>query len=175
MKKIDCKNWKDCGNSTGGCCELNKFGGKPSFGTCLLACEDYQGDQKIKDFIDMSPPDPPSPPDLPSLRKRATNYLGFLFRKTAAKMKGLETQVTQEVFDKRIAICRTDICRKRRVVLQDDGDGNEYEIESCAECGCPYMKKLWEATEECPLSFWDAEVDREKKKPSFMSVNLKDD
>lgn len=33
---IDCKHWRDCGVSGGGCCALQRFGGTPSHGCCAM-------------------------------------------------------------------------------------------------------------------------------------------
>lgn len=35
---IPCEHWRDCGIRHGGCCAIGKYGGKPSNGTCAIAC-----------------------------------------------------------------------------------------------------------------------------------------
>lgn len=35
---VDCKQWSSCGTFDGGCCALNLFGGKPSYGCCAEEC-----------------------------------------------------------------------------------------------------------------------------------------
>jgi hypothetical protein len=77
-------------------------------------------------------------------------------RKYVAKMRGEDTTVSQEVFDERLSICRTDKCGKRHVKEKNDGNGGTYEVETCAACGCPYNKKLWLTTEGCPEGYWSA-------------------
>jgi len=37
--KVRCKHWEDCGVKGGGCCSINKYE-RPSFGVCLLACNE---------------------------------------------------------------------------------------------------------------------------------------
>ncbi len=40
--KTFCVHWKDCRVAGGGCCDLGRFGGKPSHGICAI-CPDYTG------------------------------------------------------------------------------------------------------------------------------------
>lgn len=43
MNLLPCSHWSHCGVTGGGCCSKNLFGGRPSFGVCLKACEEYDG------------------------------------------------------------------------------------------------------------------------------------
>ncbi len=150
--KIKCEHWKECDNTQGGCCAINKFE-RPSFGTCILACDLYKGGQDVNEFIDAA-----RRPKPPSLIKQAKNYLQYRYRKAVAKIHGEETTVSQETYESRIAICRTNKCGKLRTFQQGDGEGGLYTIEDCAACGCCIHKKLWEATEKCPLAYWGRET-----------------
>lgn len=40
---ITCKHWSECGCTSCGCCDLDLFGGRPSYGTCLKVCDKYHG------------------------------------------------------------------------------------------------------------------------------------
>ena len=40
--KTFCIHWKDCHVRGGGCCNLGRFGGKPSYGICAI-CPDHTG------------------------------------------------------------------------------------------------------------------------------------
>jgi hypothetical protein len=97
-------------------------------------------------------------PKLPSLAVQAKNYAKAMTRKYKAKIRGEETTVSQEVFDTRIGICRTNVCGLRNVELKDDGDGGTYDVEKCAACGCGFNDKLWLTTEACPKGQWKAEI-----------------
>lgn len=39
---IPCNHWRECGVRGGGCCTVGVYE-RPSFGTCLLHCDRYQG------------------------------------------------------------------------------------------------------------------------------------
>ena len=40
---VACTNWRNCGSSNSGRCDLGLFGGRPSFGVCLRVCDQYDG------------------------------------------------------------------------------------------------------------------------------------
>ena len=40
---VPCKHWSDCGVNRGGCCAKGLYGGRPSAGTCLKVCVEYDG------------------------------------------------------------------------------------------------------------------------------------
>lgn len=39
---ILCKHWQDCGIHKGGCCSAGIYD-RPSYGVCLVVCEEYDG------------------------------------------------------------------------------------------------------------------------------------
>ena len=39
---VDCIHWVDCGVSHGGCCAIGAYD-RPSYGVCLLVCQQYDG------------------------------------------------------------------------------------------------------------------------------------
>jgi 5-methylcytosine-specific restriction endonuclease McrA len=41
---MDCKHWRDCGVSGGGCCNIEAYH-RPSFGVCRI-CEQHSGGSK---------------------------------------------------------------------------------------------------------------------------------
>lgn len=49
--KIECNHWSNCGVASGGCCSISEQTGwaKPSWGTCLIACNHNTNKPSIKD------------------------------------------------------------------------------------------------------------------------------
>ena len=129
--KIDCKHWKKCHIVKGGCCSLGKFGGAPSFGTCILVCKKYKGKQTLDDILLA----------MPSLTQQAKNLAIAAAKVVKAKIKGEQVIATKRVQANRKKIC--DSCNRL-----DKKSGR------CSECGCQYKFKLATATEECPIGKW---------------------
>jgi hypothetical protein len=74
--------------------------------------------------------------------KKANNYGKAQVRRGTAKVKGEETDVSDLVFNTRVAICKS--CP----IDQYRADG------SCGQCGCPIDKKARRTTEKCPFNCW---------------------
>ena len=131
--KIDCKHWKKCHIVKGGCCALGKFGGAPSFGTCILVCKKYKGKQTLNDILLA----------MPSLTQQAENLAKAAVKVAKATAKGDQIFATKEIVSFRQEICNTcefyDIKKKR-----------------CSQCGCITDYKLKTSTESCPIGKWNA-------------------
>jgi len=54
MSKIDCSFWSEGENSSYGICSKKLYGGSPSFGVCLYACEQYDGPERTLELIQLT-------------------------------------------------------------------------------------------------------------------------
>lgn len=94
--------------------------------------------------------------DFPPIQEQTANLVKAVGKAALASVKGEKVFVSEEVKADRQVIC----------------DGCEFYCrynKRCYKCGCPTEYKLSLATESCPVDKWQA---TEKKKPSFMSVDL---
>ncbi len=46
--KPDCPSWSLGGIIGGGVCAENRYGGKPSYGTCANACKEHDGEWRVQ-------------------------------------------------------------------------------------------------------------------------------
>jgi len=79
----------------------------------------------------------------PKAVTKAKNFSKAMFKFAWQLSEGGKTVVSDEVLNERIAICESNKCGKfngKRMV--------------CAQCGCPFKKKLVLSTEKCPLNYW---------------------
>lgn len=86
--RVNCKHWKDCGVQNGGCCALGKYGGRPSEGTCLIAC--------LK-----------TGPKMPSLWQMFKNLLGTIKGAIIYYIQYRELLASRLERKRRLAICQT--------------------------------------------------------------------
>ncbi len=119
---------------------MNKYS-KPSYGTCILVCENYKGEQQVEDFL--SEIKPIQSPKLPPLKTRFENFTRSMGRVYIHLKKTGELLVPRKKFNERIEICKSNICKKF----------NSKRM-SCAECGCKLGRKLALAASNCPLDYW---------------------
>ncbi len=130
--KIDCEHWKECGVNGGGCCLLNKYGGKPSWGTCRVACKGEDAKTVIAEILPEHErnttviPVPAGPMDFDSVVRRAAVSLGARAAST-------------EEIAKRSQACLT--CSFLQGLR-------------CAKCGCGTCYKVANAGEHCPAGKW---------------------
>jgi hypothetical protein len=132
--KIDCNHWKSCKNPQGGCCALGKYGGRISFGVCVLACAEYRGKKTADDLLKMPP--------LVEQAKNAT--------KAAANVGKAVIKGEKVIASKKVQTVRKKICNSCDQLDKKSG--------RCYQCGCQYQFKLATATESCPLEKWLAVV-----------------
>lgn len=87
-------------------------------------------------------------PDLPGVATMGANAITALWRagKEAVTKQKLPL-VSDATAESRLDLCRT--CPERRPGPLGD---------QCAKCGCFVDKKVWVATEKCPLDKWKAEL-----------------
>jgi hypothetical protein len=83
--------------------------------------------------------DPGVKREYPSYAQQAANFAGAMGRAVVAAVTGNQVMCTPEQRAEREVICQG--CDKLI-------DGR------CVLCGCPYLKKLALATEDCPLRKW---------------------
>jgi len=101
----------------------------------------------------------------PSFSEKAVNLANFSWDLIKYIVEnGLDkVTVTDEVFNKRIEICKE--CEKLSVEEDEDED-DEYE---CLECGCDVMIKAKIVLDSCPLDKWSADkTNWEEKFESIM-------
>jgi hypothetical protein len=76
---------------------------------------------------------------MPSIGRQAYNVAGAIGRVAAAALAGKQVNCTPEQKAEREAICQG--CDK-------------LVNGKCLLCGCPYLRKLARATENCPIGRW---------------------
>jgi hypothetical protein len=75
----------------------------------------------------------------PSITQQAANFAGATVRSVVAAVTGNQVWCTEEQKAEREAICKP--CDK-------------LVNGKCSLCGCPYLRKLERATEDCPIGRW---------------------
>lgn len=80
---IECDHWRACGVPHGGCCEINRFGGRPSLGTCRKCLR--QSPQTV---------------EARGVLAQATGWL-------RAEASGLIAECPPEIVEQRISECRS--------------------------------------------------------------------
>jgi hypothetical protein len=81
----------------------------------------------------------PNRAEFPSIGQQAANFAGATARTVVAAVTGKQVYCTPEQKAEREAICKP--CDKLI-------NGR------CVLCGCPYLRKLERATEDCPIGRW---------------------
>ena len=79
---IECDHWRACGVPHGGCCGINRFGGRPSLGTCRKCLQ--QSPQTVE----------------------ARGILAQAVSWVKAEASGLIAECPLEIVEQRIAECR---------------------------------------------------------------------
>jgi hypothetical protein len=79
----------------------------------------------------------------PPMGKQMMNFVGAMGRVGSAIVKREQVLATQEEYDRRWAICKTNACGRF-----------DAKCNRCLECGCKLAAKLRLQTEHCPLDFW---------------------
>jgi len=146
---IDCKHWKDIGESTCGQCTLAEaaglFGERPSHGVCKLACS-YRVPTK----------DPVDEPSKPGVARQIANATKAAARVTRNAVTGRQVLVSGPVRTQRLQVCTK--CPSGKFRTSD---------QTCADCGCPVRRKSRYASETCPFGHWPTTEEPAKAVATF--------
>lgn len=132
--EIPCKHWKPGNVNCGGICTIGLHGGRPGYGTCLLACEAFEGDEAERKLL-------------------AERRLAEARERAGHTTKGDVACSTDELHQ------RADTCRSCEHLNRGGGGvrltvrGRVVNRVVCRRCGCGSLSLLYG---RCPENRWNA-------------------